>query len=48
MPTIRAQPDVQYVARQLSSSLVQTGLSKGLEALIGKKARARTGCARWG
>jgi hypothetical protein len=37
MPTIRAQPDVQYVARQLSSSLVQTGLSKGLEALIGKK-----------
>jgi AsmA protein len=37
MPTIRAQPDVQYVARQLSSSLVQTGISKGLEALVGKK-----------
>jgi hypothetical protein len=37
MPTIRAQPDVQYAARQLSSSLLQTGLSKGLDALIGKK-----------
>jgi hypothetical protein len=37
MPTIRAQPDVQYVARQLSSSLLQTGLSKGLDALLGKK-----------
>jgi hypothetical protein len=37
MPTIRAQPDVQYVAQQLSSSLVQTGLSKGLDALLGKK-----------
>jgi hypothetical protein len=28
---------VQYAARQLSSSLLQTGLSKGLDALIGKK-----------
>jgi hypothetical protein len=37
MPTIRAQPDLQYVAQQLSSSLVQTGLSKGLDALFGKK-----------
>ncbi len=37
MPKIRAQPDVQYVAQQLSSSLVQTGLSKGLDALLGKK-----------
>ena len=37
MPTIRAQPDMQYVARQVSSSLLQTGLSKGLDALVGKK-----------
>jgi hypothetical protein len=37
MPSIRAQPDVQYAARQLASSLVQTGLSKGLDALLGKK-----------
>jgi hypothetical protein len=37
MPTIRAQPDLQYVAQQLSSSLLQTGLSKGLDALFGKK-----------
>ncbi len=37
MPTIRAQPDTQYLTRQLSSSLVQTGLSKGLDALLGKK-----------
>jgi uncharacterized protein involved in outer membrane biogenesis len=37
MPKIRAQPDLQYVTRQLSSSLVQTGLSKRLDALIGKK-----------
>jgi uncharacterized protein involved in outer membrane biogenesis len=37
MPTIRVQPDMQYVTQQLTSSLVQTGLSKGLEALLGKK-----------
>jgi len=37
MPTLHARPDMQYVTRQLSSSLVQTGLSKGLDALIGKK-----------
>jgi hypothetical protein len=37
MPTFRVQPDLQYAARQLSSSLVQTGLSKGLDALLGKK-----------
>lgn len=37
MPTIRARPDMQYITRQLSSSLVQTGLSKGLDALLGKK-----------
>jgi hypothetical protein len=36
MPTFRAQPDIQYAIRQLSESLVQTGLSKGLEALLGK------------
>jgi uncharacterized protein involved in outer membrane biogenesis len=36
MPTFRATPDMQYVTRQLSESLVQTGLSKGLEALLGK------------
>jgi hypothetical protein len=36
MPTFRAQPDIQYVTRRLSESLVQTGLSKGLEALLGK------------
>jgi hypothetical protein len=36
MPTFRAQPDIQYATRQLSESLVQTGLSKGLEALLGK------------
>jgi AsmA protein len=36
MPSFRAQPDLQYVTQQLSASLVQTGLSKGLEALIGK------------
>jgi hypothetical protein len=28
---------MQYVARQLSSSLVETGISKGLDALLGKK-----------
>ena len=37
MPTLHAWPDMQYVTRQLSSTLVQTGLSKGLDALIGKK-----------
>jgi hypothetical protein len=36
MPTFRAQPDLQYATRRLSESLVQTGLSKGLEALLGK------------
>ncbi|MBW2542587.1 MAG: hypothetical protein JRF15_10895, partial [Deltaproteobacteria bacterium] len=36
MPTFRAQPDIQYATRQLSESLVQTGISKGLEALLGK------------
>jgi len=36
MPSFRAQPDLQYVTKQLSASLVQTGLSKGLEALVGK------------
>jgi len=41
MPTIRAQPDLQYVTRQISSSLVQTGISKGLEALVGKKRSAK-------
>jgi hypothetical protein len=37
MPTFRVQPDLQYAAKQLSSSLIQTGLSKGLDALLGKK-----------
>ncbi len=37
MSTLRAQPDTQYVTRQLASSLLQTELSKGLDALIGKK-----------
>jgi hypothetical protein len=41
MPTFRAQPDMQYVTRQLSASLVQTGLSKGLEALVGKPKKPR-------
>ena len=36
MPSFRAKPDLQYVTQQLSASLVQTGLSKGLEALVGK------------
>jgi hypothetical protein len=44
MPTFRAQPDLQYATRQLSESLVQTGLSKGLEALLGKpKTPAKSG-----
>jgi hypothetical protein len=44
MPTFRAQPDIQYATRQLSESLVQTGLSKGLEALFGKpKTAAKSG-----
>jgi hypothetical protein len=41
MPTLRAQPDMQYVARQLSSSLVEIGISKGLDALLGKKRAPR-------
>jgi AsmA protein len=40
MPTFRAQPDIQYATRQLSESLVQTGISKGLEALLGKPKKA--------
>jgi uncharacterized protein involved in outer membrane biogenesis len=37
MPSIRVQPDLQYVAQQLSSSLLDTGISKGLDALLGKQ-----------
>ncbi len=36
LPSIRAMPDAQYVTRQLSQGLVQTGIAKGIEALVGK------------
>ncbi|HXV37557.1 MAG TPA: AsmA-like C-terminal region-containing protein, partial [Myxococcota bacterium] len=32
LPTIRALPDLQFVARELSTGLVQSGIEKGIEA----------------
>ncbi len=37
MPTIRVRPDTLYLTRQIPTSLVRTGLSKGLDVLVGKK-----------
>ena len=37
MPTLRPQPDTQYVTKQLTGALVSTGVEKGLEAIFGKK-----------
>ncbi len=37
LPTLRTQPDTQYVTKQLSGALVAKGVEKGLDALFGKK-----------
>jgi len=36
MPDFRVLPDKQFVAQQLATSAVQVGITKGLEALLGK------------
>jgi hypothetical protein len=40
MPSIKPQPDSQYVMEKLSGALVQKGLDRGLDALFGKKKQA--------
>ena len=36
LPNVRPQPDTQYVSQRLTGSLVQSGIEKGLDALVGK------------